>query len=735
MHRRLFILLFSALAILLSSCSQEVIRVNLRSDLQYQPAAFFTAGCSKVDITPSPGYPMGGFGFDGKYPRGFWARLYATSFCFQDTAGHVLILVSCDLWSMPAGLADKVVEQLQMMAGDDPFIKHLGREQIIFSATHTHNSQANYSTSSSYNLLASIGMGFNQEMFHFLVDRISQSIIGAVKNRRPASLRFKQIPLHGISRNRSMEAFEANPENSSIQSINKRIYQTVHSGVNTDPDSNKYFSVNPTLSVIMIVDSADRPRGIAGFYAVHPTAMGPETEVYSSDIFGVACRAVEQKVSETYGTGECVAAMFNGAEGDVSPDWKIQDRANTMTIGTKLAAGILQAVETGDRIPPPKIEFRYEEVNIVDKAVGIAHEDFPSCIEPGNLRTAKVPSPGMPTLGGAEDGRTFLYNLGVREGMTATDSKENRDDPAQGNKLRVTNYRVDNLLGNHETVLRTITRIALGQFLSSSSVNTIPLGVYRFGNILLGTLPGEFTTTLGYRISAGLKSNHPQDSIILIGLANEYLSYFTTPGEYCAQHYEGASTLYGIGAGSFVEENLTRISRLPENTALYDHSKKYNCGSAAIGIGSSHITEDSLWRMDEGLKNLIGHENSIGLPEGYVVLTWSDTLHPPMMDALNGTNVTPAVSVLRKAWDAVRSDSIWVPLKIRMNGPKDEDDQNTVDFVTVLERIMSQDNARIFHWRTIWFLPPWLDQNGMYRFMVKRRFGEPVLLTPPLSKK
>src|SRR5206468_2868321 len=33
--------------------------------------------------------------------------------------------------------------------------------------------------------------------------------------------------------------------------------------------------------------------------------------------------------------------------------------------------------------------------------------------------------------------------------------------------------------------------------------------------------------------------------VVLAGLANEYIQYFTTPQEYDAQHYEGGSTLYG----------------------------------------------------------------------------------------------------------------------------------------------------------------------------------------------
>ena len=40
-------------------------------------------------------------------------------------------------------------------------------------------------------------------------------------------------------------------------------------------------------------------------------------------------------------------------------------------------------------------------------------------------------------------------------------------------------------------------------------------------------------------------AQHTRQSIThvaIVGLANQYISYFTTPEEYALQHYEGAST-------------------------------------------------------------------------------------------------------------------------------------------------------------------------------------------------
>ena len=62
------------------------------------------------------------------------------------------------------------------------------------------------------------------------------------------------------------------------------------------------------------------------------------------------------------------------------------------------------------------------------------------------------------------------------------------------------------------------------------------------GGLLLVTLPGEFTTAMGRRVANGVAAaaDWPSARVVLVGLANEYLSYFATPEEYALQHYEGA---------------------------------------------------------------------------------------------------------------------------------------------------------------------------------------------------
>jgi neutral ceramidase len=142
----------------------------------------FLAGAARVDITPPPGFPMGGHSKVGRTSVGYWTRLFARGFVFEDASGRTLVLVSCDLWSVPAGLVDRVAEILSTSEETH----HIGRDQLILGATHTHHSPGNYSTSAFYNTFASPSVGFDARLFEFLAQRIARSITEAVRARRPA---------------------------------------------------------------------------------------------------------------------------------------------------------------------------------------------------------------------------------------------------------------------------------------------------------------------------------------------------------------------------------------------------------------------------------------------------------------------------------------------------------------------------------------------------------------------
>src|ERR1039457_5182434 len=95
----------SLLAMLLAACAPSRISIPAYPLQPSQPAPdHFTAGAGKTEITPPPGIPLGGHGPGGRVARGYWTRLYARSFYFDDGRDHHLALVSAELFAIPAGL-------------------------------------------------------------------------------------------------------------------------------------------------------------------------------------------------------------------------------------------------------------------------------------------------------------------------------------------------------------------------------------------------------------------------------------------------------------------------------------------------------------------------------------------------------------------------------------------------------------------------------------------------------
>jgi neutral ceramidase len=75
----------------------------------------------------------------------------------------------------------------------------------------------------------------------------------------------------------------------------------------------------------------------------------------------------------------------------------------------------------------------------------------------------------------------------------------------------------------------------------------LPIQLVRIGSLYLLCLPFEVTVVAGLRLRrtvAGVVGTDV-DRVLVVGYSNAYGHYLTTPEEYDAQMYEGASTLFG----------------------------------------------------------------------------------------------------------------------------------------------------------------------------------------------
>ena len=160
---------------------------------------------------------------------------------------------------------------------------------------------------------------------------------------------------------------------------------------------------------------------------------------------------------------------------------------------------------------------------------------------------AASPEFGVGSIGGAEDGRTALEHFGWHSGVRGAPR------PGQGVKVPALDLPSIPLL----KALKPTHLLAPAADFPSH----LPVSLLRLGPVSIGTIPVEMTTVMGRRLRTSLQSLEAPRAFVLVGLANEYLSYVTTPEEYDAQEYEGASTIFGPRTGPVIAHFLEILAR------------------------------------------------------------------------------------------------------------------------------------------------------------------------------
>jgi neutral ceramidase len=632
------------------------------------------AGAAEVDITPPPGYPMAGHSMEGRVGLGVWTRLSARAIYLEDEEGQPLVLLAADLWGMPAGLVDAVAERL----GRSSATAHIGREHLVFGATHTHHGPSGFATARAYSVWAGPERGFDPHLLEFLAARMSAAVERAVATRRPASVTRQTVAVPTVARNRSVEPFLRNAEASQIVAANAPL-----PGCGPHPDAegpaatiDACHAVDPLLETLHVTEAqTEKTIALVGFFAVHATAMPNRTEVYHGDLFVSATARARDLLGD-----ETVVALFNGAQGDVSPNWAEQGRHATLALGHALAEAMVASVQEKG-VP---VSGRFESYYAVAPIADTSFRDPRGSEE----RTGRRAIPGYPMAGGAEDGRTRHHARGRREGVTA------RRERARGHGLK--------------RPLVPVPFLALAHPRGDFPLDA-PLSVHRLSGLTLVTLPGEFSTVMGRRIAQAVAEATGDDGrVITVGLSGEYLSYFTTPEEYALQHYEGASTLYGPAAGPLVAHHLAGIAR--SRAQLEDRTYRYRPGTARRFGPKRRVVRR---RTEQAVDRVLGQLDA--LPRNKTIeLSISDAIGawpPPGIDA----PTTPRVSV------QVNVSDRWQPLVIAERSVDDTGER----FVTVVTG--ATDGA--LTWSLVWLDPAGADPSAPLRLVAERVDGTRVCST------
>ncbi len=187
----------------------------------------------------------------------------------------------------------------------------------------------------------------------------------------------------------------------------------------------------------------------------------------------------------------------------------------------------------------------------------------------------------------------------------------------------------------------------------------------------------------------------------LIGLANEYISYCSTPDEYNAQDYVGASTVWGPEEGPFLACRLRELATSEVRPAARRaERRKYRPGyeqeDPAFGPA---FTGDDISRPHEGLHQVL--RDARGVPaRGLPWFSWNGSV------GMCDEELCPKPERRIAIWE--RTPEGWRELELPGEGREDD---LGAGFLTVLLE-------RKGRWATLWLRPLYQPElKGKFAFV------------------
>ncbi len=472
-------------------------------------AAPFLVGVGKADSTPGfVDLKTMGYGSPIPTTSGLHTRLHvrAVSIRATDDAAlpapytrdlHIALVDTCFITQK---LKIDAVAALRQKFGD-----RFSLANTVISATHTHNAPAGTSTYGHYQISSG---GFVPEVYAAQLEAIVNAFSAAQATQSESDLSFVEGQLAGVSRNRSLAAFLRNPDDEQAEFPRH---------VSTD-------------ALAVFAHKPDRQEKLAlHLFPVHPTTADKSNPMIQGDNKGLAA-ILDERATKAVRAPGAVTMFVNGGAGDASPnvlgdvdgngDW---DCAATDAACTRWSAERHQAhlseLRTADAITidgPMAVTHGYFDLNTVDTPAG---STCPAAFGLSMLAGSLEDGPGTPL---------------TTEGVSCSSSS-----PLAILRCAMVRFACH---GQKPVMLPT------GYRGDVRTPHHLPFQVIRLGGLALVTVPSEVTTVATWRIrQAVLSKLAPSgvEAVHLIGYANAYAAYVTTPEEYDAQHYEGASTLFG----------------------------------------------------------------------------------------------------------------------------------------------------------------------------------------------
>lgn len=522
------------------------------------------AGVAEVDVTPPPGMPKAGHSKNAQDGTGFRTRLKVRVLHLRNGQSSVA-LVAMDLLAGSALLQHAVARAVA-----DTDVPLSG---IFLAATHTHAGPGQYSGSAFYNDWASNRPGFDPDYAAFLVEQIAGAVRRAVSSRGPASAAIGSTDVWGLTRNRSLGAFVRN-----AAVTDHRV-----------TDHRKYAAVDPRLHLLRVDDDAG-PLGTFGWFSIHGTGISHHDPSYNADVWAYVNGELADRVARVTGrrpvTGTVVASHGDMTPA-VRPGMLVFPEAERVGRGIGAAAAALHATLGAGLSADFALAARLEQVDLsTDPVVN-------------GVRLASPRIGWAKTAGAAENTTPVLHLLPP---FKAGRPKRRPRGPHAGKRIAGGELLHPVLVGRPDEF-----------------PGVLPVHLVRLADHAVVGLPFETTVEAGRRIGAAVADSHlPVSTAFVSSLVNDHCDYLTTPEEYSAQHYEGASTLFGPRQQDWVAGTARRVADdLAGGTAPVPVERSFDFG---VRRYLARTTGVAATRRILGLQ----FTESTPVEDAFWELTWSD---------------------------------------------------------------------------------------------------------------
>ena len=487
------------------------------------------AGVGKADITPKLGYYLGGWTRADRVALGQHTRLFARSLVLKRGSEKVAI-VSIDLFMVPGGM----VKQL----GDALAARGLSEQNILITASHTHSGPGGYANYPTLNSAApsmqTVGdpssffdffvepQPADPELYRFIFEQIQKSIVRADEDLDPAAAGWGSSRIVGLTVNRSLEAHLAD---------HGIVKPRGEGRVEDDPGGYQH-TIDPNVDVLRVDKIVRRGRKtvnvpIGGWsnFADHGTVTKSSFPYYNGDHHASAMQIFELRVrraGRVPASQEVLNVYGNSNEGDMSAGLTRHGPDASDYVGRIEASAMVRAWERAGRAlqRKPVLDSRWTRICFCGQDVEGGRVDDHSEV-------------GIPFLTGSEEERGPLFDV------TGVPFEDRRSDVSRGPQ----GHKIGGPIGEVP--------------------NRVPIMSLRIGKRLVTTIPGEGTKEAGERIRqavTGAISGAGIERVVIAGLVNEFVLYFTTPEEYDRQHYEGGNTHFGQFSNVLVQQESARLA-------------------------------------------------------------------------------------------------------------------------------------------------------------------------------